>query len=147
MALTRRSFTPGSSHVERDAFLTGGAVTATAAVATDGTNATLVTITARDAAGAVVPGAVFDVFLSDSTAGIGYSASTASGAVTVKTAGTTGTLLGTLLAKFGLRVQTNASGTFGLSITDTAKTAFKVCVAMPNGNIVVVATLATASYG
>lgn len=147
MALTRKSFGPASSWVERDAFVTGGAVTATAAVATDGSNATLVTITAKDATGAAVAGAVFDLILSDSAAGVGYSAATASGAVTVKTAGTTGTLLGTYLAKFGLRVQTNASGTFGLSITDTAKTAFKVVVILPNGNVVVVATLATASYG
>lgn len=118
---------------------------ATAAVAAGAANVAEVTITARNANGAPVP-AIMDVWLSDSAAGIGYSASTTSGAVTVKTAGTTGTLLGTYLAKFGLHVMTLANGTFVLSITDTNKVAFKVCVEI-DGTVFVVATLATASYG
>lgn len=120
-------------------------VSARATVATDGSNATLVTIKTYSAAGKAVPGAIFDVFLSDSAAGIGVSATTASGAVTVKTAGTTGTLLGTLTTKQALRVQANAAGAFGLSITDTAKTAFYVFVVI-GGLPLKVATLAPASY-
>lgn len=119
---------------------------ATAAVAAGAANISEVTITVRNANGYPISGAVFDLWLSDSAAGIGYSATTASGAVTVKTAGTTGTLMGTYLAKFGLRVMTLANGTFVLSITDTAKTAFKIAVNI-DGVTQVVATLATASYG
>lgn len=119
---------------------------ATGVVAAGAANVSEITITARNANGAIVPGAHFDVYLSDSAAGIGYTATTASGAVTVKTAGTTGTLIGTYVAKFGLRVQALANGTFVLSITDTSKTAFKVCVVI-DGLPFVVATLVTASYG
>lgn len=118
---------------------------ATAAVAAGAANVAEVTISTFNANGKLVP-AIFDVWLSDSTAGIGYSASTTSGAVTVKTAGTTGTLLGTYLAKFGLHVMTTSAGAFVLSITDTNKVLFKVCVEI-DGVIFVVATLATASYG
>lgn len=119
---------------------------ATAAVAAGAANVSEVTITIRNANGKAVGPANFDVWLSDSATGVGYSATTSSGAVTVKTAGTTGTLIGTYLAKFGLRVQCLAAGTFVLSITDTAKTAFKVVVQIDDTPIVV-ATLATASYG
>lgn len=119
---------------------------ATAAVAAGAANVSEVTITVRNANGIPVGGAVFDVWLSDSAAGVGYSASTTSGAVTVKTPGTTGTLIGTDLAKFGLKVQTNAAGTFTLSITDTNKVAFKIATRV-DGVTQVVATLATASYG
>lgn len=118
---------------------------ATAAVAAGAANVSEVTISTFNANGKLTP-AIFDLWLSDSTAGIGYSGSTTSGAVTVKTAGTTGTLLGTYLAKFGLHVMTTSAGAFVLSITDTNKVAFKVCVEI-DGVIFVVATLATASYG
>jgi hypothetical protein len=124
---------------DRAAYVTG-------VVAAGAANVSEITLTARNANGAPVPGAIFDVFLSDSAAGIGYTVTTASGAVTVKTAGTLGNLLFTYLAKFGLLVQANASGVFTLSITDTAKTAFKVCAKI-DGMTLVVNTLATASYG
>jgi hypothetical protein len=117
-----------------------------AAVATDGTNATLVTLTVHNAQGALSGPKIFDVYLSDSTAGVGLTATTASGAVGDKTAGTTGTVIATLTTKKALRVQSLAAGTYQLSITDTAKTAFKICVNL-DGVIQVVATLATASYG
>lgn len=119
---------------------------ATATVAAGAANVSEVTITARNANGKAVGPSTFDLWLSDSAVGTGYTATTASGAVTVKTAGTTGTLIGTFLAKFGLKVQTLANGTFVLSITDTAKTAFKVCVQI-DGITFVVATLVTANYG
>lgn len=118
---------------------------ATATVAAGAANVAEVTISTFNANGRLMP-AIFDVWLSDSAAGIGYSGSTTSGAVTVKTTGTTGTLLGTYLAKFGLHVMTTSAGAFVLSITDTNKVAFKVCVEI-DGVIFVVATLATASYG
>jgi hypothetical protein len=105
-----------------------------------------ITMTARNANGAPIPNAIFDLFLSDSAVGNGYSATTASGAVTVKTASTLGNVLFTYLAKFKLEVQTNSAGVFTLSITDSAKTAFKLCVKL-DGMTMVVNTLATASYG
>lgn len=117
---------------------------ATASVAASTTNIALVTITARNEIGRAVPYAVFDVFLSDSAAGADVTATTASGAVTAGTSG--GAVLGILTTKKVIRVQANASGVFILSITDSAKTAFKVAVVL-DGLTTVVATLATASYG
>lgn len=119
---------------------------ATAAVAAGAANVSEVTITVKNANGRAVGPINMDIWLSDSAAGVGHSATTASGAVTVKTPGTTGTLLGTYTAKQSLRVQTLANGTFVLSITDAAKTAFYVCVSI-DGLPRVVAHLATASYG
>ena len=114
-----------------------------ATVATDGANKTKVTLTARNANGVRVPYAVFDLFLSDSAAGAGLTAVTASGAVAND--GASGADIGTLTTKKALRVQANASGVYALSITDTAKTAFKVCVAL-DGLPFVVTTLSAASY-
>lgn len=119
---------------------------ATAAVAAGAANVAEVTITAKNANGKPVGPTAFQLFLSDSAAGVGVTATTASGAVTDKTAGTTGIVLGTLTSKKSLVVQTLAAGTYVLSITDTAKTLFKVCVQI-DGIVFVVATLATASYG
>jgi len=128
------------------ALLAEKAIYATATVAAGAANISEVTITSRDGNGKPVGNVIMDLFLSDSAVGNGYSAATASGAVTVKTAGTTGNLLFTYLAKFGLVVQTTTAGTFTLSITDTVKNLFKVCVRI-DGQVYVVATLATASYG
>lgn len=115
-------------------------------VATDGTNATLVTMTVRNAQG--VPAGIknFVVWLSDSAAGLGLTATTASGAVGDKTAGTTGQVLCILTTKKSWMVQSIANGTYKLSITDSAKTAFYVW-AVIDGEKCLVATLATASYG
>lgn len=124
---------------DKPAYVTG-VVTAGAATISE------IALTARNANGAPVPGAWFKVYLSDSAAGIAYTATTASGTVTVKTAGTTGTIMFTYLAKFGLLVQANSAGSFTLQITDSARTAFKVCVEI-EGMPMVVKTLATASYG
>lgn len=120
---------------------------ATAVVATDGANATLVTLTVRNANGAPMRQPVnFDLWLSDATTGFGVTSTTASGAVASKTDGTTGKDLVVYITKKALRVQTKADGTYQLSITDTAKTAFKVCVQLAEMSAVVT-TLATASYG
>jgi hypothetical protein len=119
----------------------------TAVVASDGANATLVTLTVRKATGS--PMAIptnFDLYLSDDAVGQGLTATTASGAVQGKTNGTTGTDLSVYVAKKALYVQSLKNGTYKLSITDTGKTAFKVVVGLDDLTSVV-ATLATASYG
>lgn len=119
----------------------------TAVVAAGAANVSEITLTVRNANGrAVSYPTTFDLWLSDSAVGAGLSASTTSGAVTVKTAGTTGVLMFTYLAKFYLQVQTLATGVFILSITDTNKVAFKIA-AQIDGITFVPATLATASYG
>lgn len=120
-------------------------LSATATVATDGANISLVTITVRDAMGRVVP-CEFGVRLSDSATGLGLTATSASGTVTDKTAGTTGQILSILVAKKAWIVQTTAAGTYQLQITDTAKTAFVVVVVI-DGLIMPVLTLAAANYG
>jgi hypothetical protein len=115
-------------------------------VATDGTNATLVTITVRNANGRAVGPVIMDIYLSDLATGGLLTATTASGAVAGKTNGTTGTDLVVHVAKKALCVLTLAAGTYQLSITDTAKTAFKI-FAQVDGIPSLVATLSAASYG
>jgi len=118
----------------------------TGTAATDGSNATLVTLTVKNNNGRAVGPKSFDLFLSDSASGVGVTATTASGAVGDKSAGTTGLVLDTMITKKYLKVQCLADGTYQLSITDTAKTAFKVCVEI-DGIVAVVLTLATGNYG
>lgn len=115
--------------------------------AAGGSNVCEVTITAKDADGAVLAGVHnFDLWLSDAASGAGLTATTASGAVDAKAA--SGVNLLVMSAKKALRVQTLATGIFILSITDTAKTAFKVCAQAPgSGKTIVGATLITANYG
>lgn len=115
--------------------------------AAGGSNVCEVTITAKDADGNTLAGVFnFDLWLSDAASGAGLTATTASGAVDVKT--NSGAVLGTLTAKKALRVQTLATGVFVLSITDAAKTAFKVCAQAPgSGKTIVGVTLATGNFG
>lgn len=125
--------------------LLGRPFSVTMTVATDGSNKTKVTCQLVDIEGTSVSKVMnFDLWLSDAATGAGLTATTASGAVA---AGTSGADIATLTSKKALRVQSNASGVYILSITDTAKTAFKVCAQMPDGEVIVGATLATASYG
>lgn len=125
----------------------GSPYSITGTAATDGTNATLVTLTVKDYEGNTCAGVWFlNVWLSDAVDGGGITATTASGAVGDKTAGTTGTVMGTMTAKKALQVITKNDGTYQLSITDTAKTAFKVCGSF-DGRTNVAITLATANYG
>jgi len=85
-----------------------------------------------------------NVWLSDSTSGIGLTATTASGTVTA----TTGTDFFDQVAKKAKIIQTDATGKIVLAITDTAKTAFKVCYQMSEGGGAKVGvTLATGNYG
>lgn len=85
-----------------------------------------ITIQLQDGAGnalANVP-ADLDVILSDSAAGVGLTATTASGGVAVSQ----GTTLQTYSASKALYIQTNASGQIVITITDTAKTGFYIAV-------------------
>lgn len=119
----------------------------TMAAAAAGANVSEVTITATDGDGrAIAEALMFDLWLSDATTGAGLTGTTASGTVTAKSAA--GIVVDTYTAKKAIRVQTLATGVFILEITDTAKTAFKVCAQAPGtGRTIVGATLATASYG
>lgn len=122
------------------------ALTATISPAASTANVCLVTITFKDANGTAVAFPVnFDLWLSDAATGVYPTAVTASGAVTT---GASGVIMFTYLAKFALRCQSTAAGVYILSITDTAKTGFYVCVQTPgNGKPVVSAQLVTANYG
>lgn len=110
-------------------------------------NVATIKLTVRDGHGnALATPTALLVYLSDSAAGVGHSATTASGTVTNVTSG--GLVMGTFTAKQSLLVQTLADGTFNLQITDTAKTAFRVCAQLPTtGQVFVSSALATASYG
>lgn len=109
-------------------------------------NVCLVTFQAKDAQGNNLAAVTaLDIWLSDAATGIGLTATSASGAVA---AGASGTDLGALTAKKALRVLTSATGAYILSITDTAKTGFYPCCALPGtGKAVVGAQLITANYG
>lgn len=119
--------------------------TAVGVAAAGAANITEVTITAKDGAGNTVAAVHnIDVWLSDDVAGEGLTGTTASGTVTNKAA--SGIVLSTYTAKKALRVQSLKTGVFVLEITDTAKTAFKVCASIA-GRTVVLATLVTGNYG
>lgn len=119
----------------------------TATAAAGAANVTEVTITAKDRAGNTVAAPVqFDLYLSDSATGVGHTATAASGTVQAKAA--SGLVVDTQVAKKALRVQALGTGVFILEITDTGKTAFKVCAVPPaTGRPVVAITLAAGDYG
>jgi hypothetical protein len=85
----------------------------------------------------------FDMFLSDSPAGVGLTATTASGAV----APSTGTLIQTYTAKKALYVQTDGTGTINLQITDAAKTGFYIICQTPGAFPTVSRQLVAGDYG
>lgn len=110
-------------------------------------NICLVTIQAKDNEGNNYAGVLnMFVWLSDATTGAGLTATTASGAVA---AGASGADLGDLTSKKSKYVQTDATGKYILSITDTSKTLFKVCAKLDAGHLVApqISTLITANYG
>lgn len=109
------------------------------------TNEALVGIAITDPNGIAVNGKkVIEIWLSDAATGAGETATTASGSV--QSAGT-GTDLLTLTAKKRLRVETDETGQYQLSITDSAKTAFYPVVQMGLGTLAVGSALATDDYG
>lgn len=106
-----------------------------------------VTISQLDAEGtADTQAAPFMWWLSDSPAGVGLTATTASGAVGAKAAN--GADFGVLTTKKCAISQPLATGNYILSITDTAKTGFYVCVQCPyTGQVTVSDQLTSANYG
>lgn len=110
-------------------------------------NVCLVTIQAKNNEGENYAAILnMTVWLSDAATGAGLTGTTASGAVA---AGASGVDLSALVSKKALSVQTNTSGVYILSITDTSKTAFYVCAKLEAGRKVAPQTklLATANYG
>jgi hypothetical protein len=108
-------------------------------------NITLVTIQVQDKNANPISGVYnLDLHLSDAATGIGVTAVTASGAVA---AGASGTDLVDFTAKKVKRVQTDSTGKYILSITDTAKTGFYVAVANPSTGLLSVSRqLVTGDY-
>jgi len=121
--------------------------TFTFAPAAGAANVSEITITATDAAGATVASVQnYDLWLSDSATCAGLTGTTATGAVAAKAA--SGVDLVVYTAKKAQRVQTLATGVYVLSITDTAKTGFFVCAAIPSsGKAVSSAQLVAGNFG
>lgn len=88
----------------------------------------------------------FDLWLSDADTGAGLTGDAASGNVEAKA--TKGIVLQAMVAKKALRVQSNASGQFVLSITDSGKHGYRICAQVPGSGLPVVgATLIADDYG
>lgn len=119
----------------------------TFAAAAGGTNVAEVTLTVKNAAGTTLASVwTTRVWLSDASNCAALTATTASGTVTAKAA--SGVVVSTSTAKKDLVVSTLATGVFVLEITDTAKTGFYVCAAIPGkGKADVSAQLVTGNYG
>lgn len=108
-------------------------------------NVSLVSIQFQDANGNNVAFPVnFDLWLSDAATGTGLTATVASGAVAAGASGIN--ITSDFVTKKWFRCQSNAAGLYILSITDTAKTGFYVCVTV-HGGPVVSAQLVTGNYG
>lgn len=88
---------------------------------------------------------IFDVWLSDSAQGTGLTATTPSGGFAAEASD--GTIWQTVTASKAIRAQPNASGFFGLAITDSARTNFYVCVQNPMTGLISILKLTTANYG
>ncbi|HEY6965898.1 MAG TPA: hypothetical protein VI229_00390 [Burkholderiales bacterium] len=116
------------------------------AAATDGSNKTKVTLTPKDEAGkALVGPRKLEIYLSDDATGVGLTGTAASGNVVD---GGDGVDLSDLTAKKHKIVQTAATGAYQLSITDTGKTQYYVCVVDPiSGMPFVAGRILTANYG
>lgn len=110
-------------------------------------NVSLVTIQFKDANNNNVAYPVnFDLWLSDAATGAGLTGTLASGAIV---AGASGIIFGAdIVTKKVFKCQSTAAGLFILSITDTAKTGFYVCVTTPgDGQPIVSAQLVAGNYG
>lgn len=119
----------------------------TFSAAAGGANVCEVTITVVDGAGTAIA-SVFnlDIWLSDAATGAGYTSTSASGTVQAKSA--SGADLEVMSAKKGIRAQTLATGIYILEITDSAKTGFYVCAALPmTGAAQISDQLVTGDYG
>ena len=127
--------------------LVGLPASVTFTYAAGASNVAEVTLQAKNAAGTNMARAcLLMVWLSDSSAGTGLTGTAASGAVAAKAA--SGTDMGILTAKKCWIVQTKTDGTYVLSITDTGKTTYYVCVAPLRGGAPSISRiLATGDYG
>lgn len=116
-------------------------------IAAGGANVCEVTATVRDGHGdAIAKPLLLTIWLSDAATGAGLTATAASGTVQAKSG--EGADFGVLTAKKALVVQTKTDGTYTLEITDTAKTGFYVCAAIPfTGFNAVSRQLVTGDYG
>lgn len=95
--------------------------TATFAISTGAANVANIDITVKAADGsAVTTPASVDVYVSDSAAGVGLTAASASTGPAIAGGGA-GAIVGTLTAKKAFRVQTDATGRINLINTDTGK--------------------------
>lgn len=113
--------------------------------AAGGANVCEVTIQAKDPGGTNIAHVVpLLVWLSDAATGAGLTGTSASGTVQAKSGSQD---LVALTAKKALLVQTSAAGAYVLEITDSAKTAFKVCVQSLQGESPTIETLEAADYG
>jgi hypothetical protein len=121
-------------------------VTFSVAPGTAGSNISIVTLQVVNNEGASISAALpLVLWLSDSAIGAGLTLITASGPVTV---GSTGADFGDLTPKKAKVVQTDATGKYVLSITDTAKSPFFVCALVPRrGSTAISTQLVSANYG
>lgn len=103
-------------------------------------NVCTVTITWKDRAGNTIKGVrMFDVFLSDSSAGAGLAATGASAELVA----TTGSSVATVTTHKRWTVQSAATGIFVGSLTDTVKSPYYICVADPQTGLAVASATAT----
>ena len=139
----------GQIRVEGDVNFVGTAAAVTFTPAAGGSNVCEVTIQLVDADGTAAP-FVFPmlVYLSDAATGEGLTATTASGEVAAKSGHTD---LSALVSKKAILVLTKADGSYVLSITDSAKTAFRVCAVPATGSyfggVSISSALVTGNYG
>jgi len=116
-------------------------------IAAGGANVCEVTLTVQDGHGATIAkGVPLLVWLSDDSAGVGLTSTSASGTVQAKSA--SGADFAALMAKKALIVQPLATGLYILEITDSAKTAFYVAAQVPFSGLPTVSrVLASGDYG
>lgn len=116
----------------------------TFAYSSPGSNECAVSVQVEDGQGNALA-SVYELlfYLSDSAAGAGLTATTASGGIAV----TTGTQLQAKVAAKALDTLTNASGVLVVTITDTANTDFYPCVVCPGtGRLFVGPQLQSSNY-
>ncbi len=124
---------------------TGIASSVTISNAASTSNVSLVTFQVADCDGvAVAQVQPIDVYLSDSAAGAGLTATTASGGIA---AGASGFIAGVGTTSKAVTAVTDATGKFILAITDSAKTHFYPVVILLGQQVEVGARLTDASYG
>lgn len=112
---------------------------------TGGTDVTLVTVQVQGSTGNLAAVHNLDLYLSDAATGADLTGTASSGAVA---AGAVGVDLETVTAKKHLRVQTDATGKYILSITDSGNTAFYVCAPAPATGVIKISTqLSSTDYG